>query len=77
MPKLNNAINFVRRQPRWRLVLAVLVVVVLGGWWWKSGGKSDSTALTFAASRASLPRSASGLTSDIRQSADYRSQLCA
>jgi len=40
MPKLSNAINFVRHQPRWRLVVAVLVVVLLGGWWWKSGGRS-------------------------------------
>lgn len=54
MPKLNNAITFVRRQPRWRLVVALLVVVVLGGWWWKSGGKSTSSALTFVARRGPL-----------------------
>ena len=54
MPKLNNTINVIRRQPRWRLVLAALVVVVLGGWWWKGGGKSDSKVLTFAARRGPL-----------------------
>ena len=54
MPKLNNTINVIRRQPRWRLVLAALVVVVLGGWWWKGGGKSDSKILTFAARRGPL-----------------------
>ena len=51
MPKLNNLITFVRRQPRWRWEMAVLIVVVLGGWWWKSGGKSADKTLTFAARR--------------------------
>ena len=54
MRKLNNAITFVRRQPRWRLVVAVLVVAILGGWWWKSGGKSTAKTLTFAARRGPL-----------------------
>lgn len=54
MPKLNNTINFVRRQPRWRWVVAVLVVAGFGGWWWKSGGKSATTTLTFAARRGPL-----------------------
>ena len=54
MPKLNNLITFVRRQPRWRWGLAVLIVVVLGGWWWKSGGKSAGKTLTFAARRGPL-----------------------
>lgn len=54
MPKLNNAITFVRRQPRWRWVVAVLVVAVLGGWWLQSGGKSTTKALTFAARRGPL-----------------------
>ena len=54
MRKLNNAITFVRRQPRWRLVVAVLVVAILGGWWWKSGGKSNAKTLTFAARRGPL-----------------------
>src|SRR4249919_1697948 len=54
MPKLSNAIIFVRGQPRWRWVVAVLVVAVLGGWWWKSSGKSASNVLTFAARRGPL-----------------------
>ena len=54
MPKLNSAINFVRRQPRWRLVVAVLVVVLLGWWGLRSGGTSASQVLTFAARRGPL-----------------------
>ena len=54
MPKPNNSMNFFRRQPRWRWVVAVLVLAVLGGWWWRSGGKSASKALTFAARRGPL-----------------------
>ena len=54
MPRFINAINFVRRQPRWRWFVAMVVVAVLGGWWWKSGGKSTSQALTFAARRGPL-----------------------
>ena len=54
MPKLDKAITFIRRQPRWRLVSAVLIVAILGGWWWKSGGKSTSKVLTFAARRGPL-----------------------
>ena len=54
MPKLSNAINLVRRQPRWRWVVAVLLVAALGGWWWKSSGKSTGKTLTFAARRGPL-----------------------
>jgi HlyD family secretion protein len=54
MPKLNNAINFVRRQPRWRLVVAMLAVVLLGWWALRSGGTSASQVLTFAARRGPL-----------------------
>lgn len=54
MPKLNDAINFVRRQPRWRVLVALLVVVTLGGWWWKGSGKSGAQTLTFAARRGPL-----------------------
>jgi len=54
MPKLNNAVNFVRRQPRWRLVVAMLAVVLLGWWAFRSGGKSASQVLTFAARRGPL-----------------------
>ena len=54
MPKLSDTINFVRRQPRWRLVVATLVVVLLGWWALRSGGKSASQILTFAARRGPL-----------------------
>ena len=54
MPKVNNAIMFVRRQPRWRLIAAVVVMAALGLWWWKGGGKSAGKAPTFAARRGPL-----------------------
>jgi HlyD family secretion protein len=54
MPKLNRTITFVRRQPRWRLVVTGLVVAVFGWWALKGGGKSSSPALTFAARRGPL-----------------------
>jgi HlyD family secretion protein len=54
MPMLTSAIHFIRRQPRWRWVMAGLIIVVLGGWKWKSGGRSTSQALTFAARRGPL-----------------------
>ncbi len=54
MSKLNDAITFVRRQPRWRLGVAVLVVAVLGWWGLRGGGKSAAHVLTFAARRGPL-----------------------
>lgn len=54
MPKLSDMINFVRRQPRWRLVVAMLVVMLLGWWALRSGGRSASQVLTFAARRGPL-----------------------
>jgi HlyD family secretion protein len=54
MSKLNDAITFVRRQPRWRLGVGVLVVVVLGWWGLRGGGKSAAHVLTFAARRGPL-----------------------
>lgn len=54
MPKLNNAITFIRRQPRWRVVVAAVLVVAVGFWWVKRGAGSSSKALTFAARRGPL-----------------------
>lgn len=54
MQILNKIILFVRRQPRWRLVVAVLVLGVAGVLWVTRGGKSAGQALTFAARRGPL-----------------------
>ena len=54
MPKLNDAITFVRRQPRRRLVIAGVLLALAGWWWLGHGGKSDSKSPTFAARRGPL-----------------------
>jgi HlyD family secretion protein len=54
MPNFNNAIMFVRRQPRWRLVVLALVLVAIGFWWFRAGRSSSSQALTFTARRGPL-----------------------
>lgn len=54
MRKLSDMIKFVRRQPRWRLIAAVVVVLALGFWWLKGGSSSSAKALTFAARRGPL-----------------------
>lgn len=54
MRKLSDVINFVRRQPRWRLIVAAVVVLGLGFWWFKGGSSSSAKALTFAARRGPL-----------------------
>jgi HlyD family secretion protein len=54
MPNFNNAIMFVRRQPRWRLVALALVLVAIGFWWFRAGRSSSTQALTFAARRGPL-----------------------
>ena len=54
MPKLNDAITFVRGQPR-RWLVMVGVLLALAGWWWLGhGGKSDAKTPTFAARRGPL-----------------------
>jgi len=54
MPMLNSAITFVRRQPPWRLGVALLLGAVLGWWALKSGGPSTGQGLTFGARRGPL-----------------------
>jgi HlyD family secretion protein len=54
MPNFNNAIMFVRRQPRWRLVVLALVLVAIGFWWFRASRSSSTQALTFAARRGPL-----------------------
>lgn len=54
MPNFNDAIIFVRRQPRWRFVVAALVLLGGGFWWFKAGRPSSDQALTFTARRGPL-----------------------
>jgi len=54
MPNFNNAIMFVRRQPRWRLVALALVLVVIGFWWFQARRSTSTQALTFTARRGPL-----------------------
>lgn len=54
MKKPGNLISFIRRQPRWRLGL-MLVLLAGGAWWWfRSGSGSDARAATFTAKRGPL-----------------------
>ena len=54
MQKLSNLVGFIRRQPNWRLMLA-LVIVVAGVWFvWKRGTASAGRAPTFTARRGPL-----------------------
>ncbi|TAL04476.1 MAG: HlyD family efflux transporter periplasmic adaptor subunit [Verrucomicrobia bacterium] len=54
MPKLNDAITFVRRQPRWRLIVAAVIILAAGWWLFGRGGKSSAKIPTFAARRGPL-----------------------
>jgi len=54
MSKFNDAIGFVQRQPRWRIVLAVGLLALVGFWWFKGGQGSTAKALTFTARRGPL-----------------------
>ena len=54
MRKLNDLIKFVRRQPRWRQITAVVIIVLAGGWWLRGGGEAGAKVPTFAARRGAL-----------------------
>ncbi len=54
MRTLSNLIGFVRKQPRWRLVV-VLGLVVVGAWWWCRGGSgTNARAASFTAKRGPM-----------------------
>lgn len=54
MKKPGSWISFLRRQPRWRLGLA-LALLAAGAWWWfRSGSAADANAATFVAKRGPL-----------------------
>jgi len=54
MRKLNELVIFVRRQPRWRQIVAVAIIVLVGWWWWRSGGGPAAKTATFTARRGPL-----------------------
>lgn len=54
MPKLNDLMNFIRRQPRWRLGTGILLLALLGWWALGRSGKSANKIPTFAARRGPL-----------------------
>src|ERR1035437_6880992 len=54
MRKLNELVIFIRRQPRWRQIVAVAIIVLAGWWWWRSGGGPAAKTATFTARRAPL-----------------------
>lgn len=54
MQKLNNLLRYIRRQPRWRLIVLAVVLGCAGLWWFKSAGKSAGAAATFAVRRGPL-----------------------
>ena len=54
MRKLNELVIFVRRQPRWRQIVAVAIIVLAGWWWWRSGGGPAAKTATFTARRGPL-----------------------
>lgn len=54
MRKLNELVKFVRRQPRWRQIVAFVIVVLIGWWGLRSTGASAAKVPTFAARRGPL-----------------------
>ena len=54
MRKLNELVIFIRRQPRWRQIVAVAIIVLVGWWWWRSGGGPAAKTATFTARRGPL-----------------------
>ncbi len=54
MQKINELVKFVRRQPRWRQVVGLLVIVLTGWWWLRSSGGDAAKVPTFAARRGAL-----------------------
>ena len=54
MKKPGNLITFIRRQPRWRLGLALVLLAAGAGWWFRSGSAANAHAATFIAKRGPL-----------------------
>lgn len=54
MRKLNELVKWIRRQPRWRLMVAGVIILLSGWWWLRSGGGTGEAAPTFTARRGTL-----------------------
>lgn len=54
MRTLSNLISFIRRQPRWLVVLAAVLLGAGGWWWWRSTHAADARIATFATRRGPL-----------------------
>jgi HlyD family secretion protein len=54
MPKINNVLTFVRRQPRWRQVVVLGLIIAAGVWWWRRADQGIGTAPTFEARQGPL-----------------------
>ncbi|NOS68354.1 MAG: hypothetical protein HOP33_00280, partial [Verrucomicrobia bacterium] len=54
MKKPGNLISFIRRQPRWRLGLALVLVAAVAWWWFGRGSASGANSATFTAKRGPL-----------------------
>lgn len=54
MRKVTDFLKFIRRQPRWRLIVASVVILIIGGWWFTRSGGVTSNIPTFAARRGPL-----------------------
>jgi len=54
MQKFANLIGFIRRQPRWRLIAALIVLAAAGVFLFRGGGGSTARIPTFVARRGPL-----------------------
>ena len=54
MQKLSELVIFIRRQPRWRQIVAGVLVALIGWWWWHGGSGSAPQIPTFTARRGPL-----------------------
>ena len=54
MRKITEFVKWIRRQPRWRQIVALLIIVLAGWWWLRGGGGSGEKSPTFAARHGPL-----------------------
>ena len=54
MRKLNELVTFIRRQPRWRQIVIVVLVVLAGWWLLRTGAVSSAKVPSFTARRGPL-----------------------
>ena len=54
MPTQNSLVQFVKRQPLWRLLVLFAVVAAAGSYWYRGTHRADNKVATFAARRGPL-----------------------